>query len=435
MIRQTGFYRNRAAWPWGGAKAGFGGKRDLWAIFRLKSRSRLSAQHKKEAYCMRFSSRQIHAGVEPDPVTGSILTPIYQTTAYVQDSVDSYLAKGYSYSRSGNPTVRALEMRIADLEGGADCTCYATGMAAINCVLTASLSAGDHAVLSDVIYGGTYRLCNQIFSRFGVEFSFVDTSDPEKVRASLRENTKLILTETPGNPTLKLTDIRAVSDIAKEAGIPHAVDNTFLTPYFQRPIELGADLVIHSTTKYFDGHNATVGGAVVARTSEQDEALRFVQNASGIIMSPQVAWLTLQGSKTLSVRMDSQSETALKVATFLESHPAVERVGYPGLESFPQHELAKSQATGFGAMVWFEVTGGVQAGKALMDTIELWSLAESLGSVESLVTHPASMTHADVDPANREAAGLTDGLVRLSVGLEDAEDLIDALSKALEGLS
>jgi len=384
---------------------------------------------------MRFSSRQIHAGVEPDPVTGSILTPIYQTTAYVQDSVDSYLSKGYSYSRSGNPTVRALEMRVADLEGGADCTCYATGMAAINCVLTAFLSAGDHAVLSDVIYGGTYRLCNQVFSRFGIEFSFVDTSDLETLRGSLRDNTKLIVTETPGNPTLKLADIRAVSDIAKEAGILHAVDNTFLTPYYQRPIELGADLVIHSTTKYFDGHNATVGGAVVARTSEQDEALRFVQNASGIIMSPQVAWLTLQGSKTLSVRMDSQSETALKVATFLANHPAVERVGYPGLESFPQHELAKSQASGFGAMVWFEVTGGVQAGKALMDTIELWSLAESLGSVESLVTHPASMTHADIEPAKREQAGITDGLVRLSVGLEDAEDLIDALRKALDGFA
>jgi cystathionine beta-lyase/cystathionine gamma-synthase len=383
---------------------------------------------------MRFSSRQIHAGVEPDPVTGSILTPIYQTTAYVQDSVDAYMAKGYSYSRSGNPTVRALEMRIADLEGGADCTCYATGMAAINCMLTAFLSAGDHAVLSEVIYGGTYRLCNQIFSRFGVEFSFIDTSDPETVRRSLRDNTKLIVTETPGNPTLKLTDIRAVSDIAQEAGIVHAVDNTFLTPYYQRPIELGADLVVHSTTKYFDGHNATVGGAVVARTSEHDETLRFVQNASGVIMSPQVAWLTLQGSKTLSVRMDSQSETALKVAIFLENHPAVERVGYPGLESFPQHELAKTQASGFGAMVWFEVTGGVQAGKVLMDSIELWSLAESLGSVESLVTHPASMTHADIEPAKRVQAGITDGLVRLSVGLEDAEDLIDALRKALDDL-
>jgi len=302
---------------------------------------------------MRFSTRQIHSGVEPDPVTGSILTPIYQTTAYVQESVDQYMAKGYSYSRTGNPTVRALEMKLADLEGGADCTCYATGMAAINGLMTTFLNAGDHAILSDVIYGGTYRLCMQIFKRFGVEFSFVDTSNPEVVRDSIRPATRLILTETPANPTLKLSDIRAISDIAGQHEILHAVDNTFLTPYFQRPLELGADFVVHSTTKYMDGHNATVGGAVVARTEEQDEALRFVQNASGIIMSPQVAWLTLQGSKTLSVRMDQQSANALKIAEFLEAHPAVEQVGYPGLESFPQHALARSQASGFGAMVWF----------------------------------------------------------------------------------
>lgn len=381
---------------------------------------------------MRFSTRQIHAGVEPDPVTGSILTPIYQTTAYVQESVDSYLAKGYSYSRSGNPTVRALELRLADLEGGHDCTCYATGMAAINCLLTTFLSAGDHAVLSDVIYGGTYRLCSKVFARFGMEFSFVDTADPAVVRDAIRDNTRLILTETPGNPTMKLTDISAISEIARERGILHAVDNTFLTPYYQRPLELGADLVVHSTTKYFDGHNATVGGAVVAATGESDEALRFVQNASGVIMSPQVAWLTLQGSKTLSARLDQQSANAQRIAEFLERHPAVESVCYPGLESFPQHGLAKTQSTGFGAMLSFEIRGGLAAGKALMDCIELWSLAESLGSVESLVTHPASMTHSDVEPDRRAAAGITDGLVRLSVGLEDADDLIEALQVALE---
>ena len=381
---------------------------------------------------MRFSTRQIHSGVEPDPVTGSILTPIYQTTAYVQESVDQYMAKGYSYSRTGNPTVRALEMKLADLEGGADCTCYATGMAAINGLMMTFLNAGDHAILSDVIYGGTYRLCMQIFKRFGVEFSFVDTSNPEVVRDSIRPATRLILTETPANPTLKLTDIRAISDIAGQHEILHAVDNTFLTPYFQRPFELGADFVVHSTTKYMDGHNATVGGAVVARTEEQDAALRFVQNASGIIMSPQVAWLTLQGSKTLSVRMDQQSANALKIAEFLQAHPDVEQVGYPGLESFPQHALARTQASGFGAMVWFEVRGGLAAGKALMERITLWSLAESLGSVESLVTHPASMTHSDVEPRERERVGISDGLVRLSVGLEDADDLIEALRIALQ---
>ena len=381
---------------------------------------------------MRFSTRQIHAGVEPDPLTGSILTPIYQTTTYVQDSVDEYLAKGYSYSRSANPTVRALERKLTNLEGGNDCSCFATGMAAINAVLLAFLNAGEHAVVSDVAYGGTYRLCTQVFMRFGVEFTFADTSDPAAVRSSIRANTRLILTETPANPTLKLTDIAAISAIAKEHNIPHAVDNTFLTPYLQRPLELGADLVVHSTTKYFDGHNATVGGAVVSRTAELDEATRFIQNSTGTIMSPQVAWLTLQGCKTLSVRMEKQSANAAAIAEFLEGHPKVERVCYPGLESFPQHELASSQASGYGAMVWFEVIGGLAAGKALMDSVEIWALAENLGAVESLITHPVTMTHADVDEAERRRVGISDGLVRLSVGLEDADDLIAALAVALE---
>ena len=381
---------------------------------------------------MKFRTKQIHAGVEADPVTGAILTPIYQTTTYVQPSVDQYLSKGYSYSRSGNPTVRALENKIASLEGGADCCAFGTGMAAINATLMAFLSAGDHAVVSDVAYGGTYRICTKIYTRFGVEFTFADTASASSVRDAMRKNTRLILTETPANPTLKLTDIAAVSEIAKRAGVPHAVDNTFLTPYYQRPLELGADLVIHSTTKYMDGHNATVGGAVVARTKELDQQVRFVQNATGMIMSPQVAWLTLQGTKTLSVRMDAQCENAMKIARFLESHPKVSRVAYPGLESFPQHALARKQATGFGAMVWFEVKGGVSAGKKLMDTLHVWTLAENLGSVESLVTHPVTMTHADVEEAERKRVGITDGLVRLSVGMEDAEDLIDDLAQALE---
>lgn len=381
---------------------------------------------------MRFSTKQIHAGVEPDPVTGSILTPIYQTTTYVQPSVDQYLAKGYSYSRTANPTVRALEKKLATLEGGLDCACFATGMAAINGVLVGFLSAGDHAVVSDVAYGGTYRLCTKVFARFGVEFTFADTSDAEAVRRSLRPRTRLILTETPANPTLKLTDIAAVSEVARSRGVLHAVDNTFLTPYYQRPLELGADLVVHSTTKYFDGHNATVGGAVVSRTAEHDEALRFVRNATGTILSPQVAWLTLQGCKTLSVRMDRQSANASTIARFLEAHPKVARVCYPGLESFAQHALARRQATGFGAMVWFEVKGGVEAGKKLMDALRLWSLAENLGSVESLVTHPVTMTHADVEEAERKRVGITDGLVRLSVGMEDAEDLVEDLRQALE---
>jgi cystathionine beta-lyase/cystathionine gamma-synthase len=383
---------------------------------------------------MGFNTRQIHAGVEPDPVTGSILTPIYQTTTYVQESVERYLEKGYSYSRSGNPTVRALEKKLADLEGGADCTCYGTGMAALQAVYLAFLNAGDHAIVSDVAYGGTYRLSTKVFSRFGVGFTFADTASPEAVRKALRKNTRLILTETPANPTLKLSDIAAISAIAREAGVVHAVDNTFLTPYYQRPLELGADLVVHSTTKYFDGHNATVGGAVVARTAEQDQALRFVQNAAGMIMSPQVAWLTLQGTKTLSVRLERQCANALAIARFLEAHPKVVQVRYPGLESFPQRELAQRQASGFGAMLWFEVKGGARAGKALMDNVELWALAENLGSVESLITHPVTMTHADVEEAERKRVGITDGLVRLSVGMEDAEDLIGALERALSRL-
>lgn len=383
---------------------------------------------------MRFSTKQIHAGVVPDPATGAILTPIYQTTTYVQESVEGYLAKGYSYSRSGNPTVRALEKKLAILEDGADCACFSTGMAAIHAVLLAFLNAGDHAIVSDVAYGGTYRLCTKVFSRFGVEFTFADTSKADDVRKSIKDNTRLILTETPANPTLKYTDIAAVSEVAKAHKLIHAVDNTFLTPYYQRPIELGADLVIHSTTKYFDGHNATVGGAVVSKTAELDAKVRFIQNATGTILSPQVAWLTLQGCKTLSVRMDRQSDNAMAIAHFLESHPKVEKVCYPGLESFSQHQLARKQAAGYGAMLWFEVKGGVQAGKKLMDSLKLWSLAENLGSVESLVTHPVTMTHADVEEAERKRVGITDGLVRLSVGMEDAEDLIEDLKQGLAHL-
>ena len=381
---------------------------------------------------MGFSTKQIHAGVEPDAQTGAILTPIYQSTTFVQPSVDEYLSKGYSYSRSGNPTVRALETKLNALEEGFDCTCYATGMAAIQVVMQACLNAGDHAIVSDVAYGGTYRLCTKVFSRFGVEFSFVNTADAAVVAAAVKPNTGLILTETPANPNLKLTDIRAVSEIARARGIPHAVDNTFLTPFYQRPLELGADISIHSTTKYFDGHNATVGGAVIAATEALDEAIRFIQNASGVIMSPWVAWLTLQGIKTLSIRMERQSANALAIAKFLESHPKVSQVAYPGLASFAQHDLAGHQATGYGAMLWFEVQGGVSAGKRLMDSVRLCTLAENLGSVETLVTHPVTMTHADVEKAERERVGISDGLVRLSVGLEDVEDLIDDLDQALD---
>ena len=381
---------------------------------------------------MGFRTRQIHSGVTPDSITGAILTPIYQTTTYVQPSVDEYLSKGYTYSRSGNPTVKALELKLTDLEGGVDCACFGTGMSAVLAVMLAFLEAGKHAVVSDVAYGGTYRLSTKILSRFGIDYTFADTSNADEVAAAVRDNTALILTETPANPTMKCSDIAAISKIAKKAGAVHAVDNTFLTPYYQLPFELGADVSIHSTTKYMDGHNATVGGAVISNSDEHAEAVRFIQNSTGTIMSPQVAWLTLQGCKTLSVRMDAQSASAMAIAEFLEAHPKVEQVMYPGLQSFPQHELSSRQASGYGAMLWFEVKGGLAAGKKLMDNIELWSLAENLGSVESLITHPVTMTHADVEKAERDRVGIIDGLVRASVGLEDTDDLIGALATALE---
>ncbi len=381
-----------------------------------------------------FKTREVHAGVSPDPVTGAILTPIYQSTTYVQESVDRYMEKGYSYSRSGNPTVVALENRITALEGGFGSACFATGMAATSCTLMGLLNAGDHVILSDVVYGGTHRVTTKVLNRFDLQASFVDTSEPNNIKEAIRNNTRLIFTETPANPTLKLTDIAAVSEIAKANGIPHVVDNTFLTPYYQRPLELGADITLHSTTKFMEGHNISVGGSITAESEAHLEDIKFVRNCLGSNMSPMVAFYTLQGCKTMSTRLEAQSANALKIAAFLETHPMVERVAYPGLDSFPQKELADRQASGHGSMLWFEVKGGVESGKKLMDTLELWSLAENLGSVESLVTHSVTMTHADMPREERMAAGITDGLVRLSAGLESAEDLIIDLKQALDGL-
>jgi cystathionine beta-lyase/cystathionine gamma-synthase len=381
---------------------------------------------------MGFRTKQIHAGVDPDPTTGAILTPIYQSTTFVQDSVDEYMGKGYSYSRAGNPTVRAFEEKLTALEGGVDTTAYASGMAATVAVFLALLEAGDHVVIADVVYGGTYRYADQFLRKFGVEVDFIDASNLDQVSDSIKENTKLVFTESPANPTLKVTDLAAVSKICETAGILHVTDNTFLTPYFQRPFELGADVIVHSTTKFLDGHNATLGGAVVVNDDALHERIAFARISAGLVMSPMVAWLTLQGTKTLSERMERQSANALDIAGFLQGHEKVEYVNYPGLPDHPQHEISVRQASGFGAMVCFEVKGGVEAGKGLMDSIELWSLAENLGSVESLITHPVTMTHAAVPREERIACGITDGLVRLSVGLEDAEDLIEALDRALQ---
>ncbi len=380
---------------------------------------------------MGFKTNQIHAGVRPDPITGAILTPIHQSTTFVQESVDAYMSKGYSYARGGNPTVRAFEEKITALEGGVDATAYGSGMAATVAVMLGLLSAGDHILIADVVYGGTYRFADQFLRKFGVAVDFVDAADPDAVTRAIRPDTVLVFTETPANPTLKLTDLAAISEICREHGVLHVTDNTFLTPYFQQPFSLGCDIVVHSTTKYLDGHNATLGGAVVVNDQALQEKIAFARISAGLVMSPMVAWLTLQGTKTLSARMDQQSANAMDVATWLEGHPKVERVGYPGLASFPGHELAGRQASGFGAMAWFEVRGGVEAGKTLMDSVELWSLAENLGAVESIITHPVTMTHAAIPREERLASGITDGLVRLSVGMEDVEDLIADLDQAL----
>lgn len=381
---------------------------------------------------MGFRTDQIHAGVTPDAETGAILTPIHQSTTFVQESVDQYMGRGYSYARAGNPTVRAFEEKLTVLEGGVDTTAYGSGMAATVAVFLALLQSGDHVVLADVVYGGTYRFADQFLRKFGVEVDFVDASDIDATAAAIRDNTKLVFTESPANPTLKVTDLAAVSELCRDRGVLHVTDNTFLTPYFQRPFELGADVIVHSTTKFLDGHNATLGGAVVVNDADLQEKIAFARISSGLVMSPMVAWLTLQGTKTLSARMDAQSANAMAIAEYLEGHDKVDYVNYPGLASHPQHELSSRQATGFGAMVCFEVHGGVEAGKRLMDSIELWSLAENLGSVESLITHPVTMTHAAVPRDERIAAGITDGLVRLSVGLEDSDDLIAALAQGLE---
>lgn len=371
----------------------------------------------------------LHAGAAPDPATGAILTPIYQSTTFVQESVGVH--KGYTYSRSGNPTVTALERRLAALEGAEHATCYATGLAATTTLALALLRSGDRIVLSDVTYGGTVRLFRQVLAPFGVEAEFVDAADPARLAEALRAPARLVFIETPANPTLKLADIAETVCLAHAAGALVAVDNTLLTPVLQRPLDLGADIVLHSTTKFIEGHNATVGGALLTRSTELHERLSFLRNATGVIQSPFQAWLTLQGVKTLPARMEIHTRNAEQVARFLEAHPRVTRILYPGLESFPQHDLARRQQRGGGALLAFEVEGGVEAGARLLANVRLCALAENLGAAETLITHPATMTHAAVPIEQRQATGITDGLIRLSVGLESPDDIIDDLRRAL----
>ncbi len=377
----------------------------------------------------RLATEALHAGARPDPATGALLAPIYQTTTYVQDGVGRH--KGFTYSRTANPTVCALEARLAALEGAEFATCQSSGLAATTVLALALLNAGDRAVVSDVVYGGTVRLFDQVLARFGVEAEYVDTADLDALAAALARPAKLVFVETPANPTLKLTDVAAAARLAHAAGTLLVVDNTLLTPALQRPLALGADVVLHSTTKFIEGHNATVGGALLTSDPVLHERLGFVRNAIGAIQSPFQAFLTLQGVKTLPLRMARHAANALAVARFLESHPRVTRLLYPGLPSFPQHALALSQQSNGGALLAFEVEGGYAAAQRVMESVRLCSLAENLGAAETLITHPASMTHADVPAEQRRRTGITDGLIRLSVGLEGPEDLIDDLAIAL----
>lgn len=376
---------------------------------------------------MGFSTDAIHAGNEPDPTTGAVSVPIYQTSTYVQPELGRH--KGFEYARTQNPTRKALEENLAVLEKGAAARCFASGMAAISAVATFA-KAGDHVLVSDNTYGGTFRLYTKILASQGIDFTFIDTRDLALVERSLRKNTRYVHLETPTNPMMSLCDIRRISELAKGAGALVLVDNTFASPYFQRPLELGADLVVHSTTKFLNGHSDSVGGAVIAKTRELDEWIGFVQNSAGAILSPFDSWLVLRGVKTLAVRMERHESNGRAIAAFLDRHPKVKKVFYPGLTQHPQHDLAKKQMSGFGALISFEL-GSYENAKKVLDAVRICSLGESLGGVETLICHPATMTHASVPEEDRKRLGITPGLVRVSVGIEDEEDLRDDLDRAL----
>jgi cystathionine beta-lyase/cystathionine gamma-synthase len=375
----------------------------------------------------RFSTICIHAGQTPDPSTGAIITPIFQTSTYVQDELGKH--KGFEYARTQNPTRAALEANVAAIEGGRAAFAYASGMAAIGAIAT-MLKSGDHVVVTDNTYGGTFRLFDKVLTRYGMDFSYVDTSRRELIEAAMRPTTRMLFVETPTNPVMRLTDLAQAATIAHERGAKLVVDNTFASPAVQRPIEFGADLVVHSTTKYLNGHSDSIGGVVVAVGDEDIEWLRFIQNAEGAILSPFDSWLVLRGTKTLTVRMAQHNANAMALAEFLAAHRKVTNVLYPGLRNHPQHDLAKRQMRGFGGMLSFDV-GTFDAARCVLNRVRLMSLAESLGGVETLISHPATMTHASVPAARRKEIGLTDSLVRISVGIEDPADLIADLDQAL----
>jgi cystathionine beta-lyase/cystathionine gamma-synthase len=379
----------------------------------------------------RFATRAVHAGQMPDPTTGAIMPPVYQTSTYAQEALGKPRG-GYEYARVQNPTREALEANVAALEGGRHGVAFASGIAAIEAIVK-RLSAGDHVVSEENTYGGTTRLFNQVLQRLGITFTYVDSRDPEAVRNAVRPETKLIYVETPTNPMMRLCDLRAIAAIARDAGIHLAVDNTFASPYNQRPLELGATIVVHSSTKYLNGHSDVIGGIVVTDDDEVAQDLRFLQKAAGAVPGPWDCWLVLRGTKTLHLRMEAHNRNGQRIAEFLENHPAVGRVYYPGLPSHPQYDLARSQMRGFTGMISMDL-GSIDRARKVVERTHIFTLAESLGGVESLIGHPALQTHAAVPKERREAMGITDGLVRLSVGIEDVEDLIADLDQALRGV-
>ena len=378
---------------------------------------------------MKFDTKVVRAGISPDPSTGAIVPPVYQSATYVLEEVGK--DKGYDYTRASNPTREILENNLAALDGGEYGICYSSGMSAVDSLMKI-LKSGDHIICSDDVYGGVSRLFNNLIVNYNISFSYVNSSNSKEVEDAIQDNTKLIWIETPTNPLLKVTDLDAVGKIAKNHGILYGVDSTFSTPALLRPLEYGADITMHSTTKYLSGHNQIIGGVLITNNEELNEKFKFIQKSVGAVPSPFDCWLTLLGIKTLSVRMQRHCENAQTIAQFLEDHPKVEKVTYPGLPSHPQHDIAREQMDGYSGMISMELKGGIPSGIALMNSLKLCSLAESLGAVETMITHPATMTHADVPKEERLARGLTDGLVRLSVGIEDKKDIIHDLDQALK---
>jgi cystathionine gamma-lyase len=375
-----------------------------------------------------FGTLAIHAGQSPDPQTGAVMTPIFQTSTYAQESPGKH--RGYEYSRTDNPTRTAYQECVAALEGAKHALAFSSGLATTDAILH-TLKSGDHVLVCDDVYGGTFRICDKVFKRMGIEFTFTDVSDLKRAEASFKSNTKLLWIETPTNPMLKILDIQGLADLARKKSVTSVVDNTFMSPYFQKPLQLGADIVVHSITKYMNGHSDVIGGVLATNDSNLYSELKFLQNAVGAVPSPMDCFLVMRGLKTLHVRMERHAQSAMELARFLERHPKVEKVIYPGLESHPQHTLARKQMSGFGGMITFFIKGGLPEARSFLEKLQIFTLAESLGGVESLIEHPAIMTHASIPAETRKTLGIHDNLIRISAGIEDLSDLKADLEQAL----